>query len=134
MRSQKLKRAITLEASVDAVPAHEKKRAKLKSPGLRILGKPKVGQRVRVTSNKDGLFEGGTIKEVFKRVQTHHLEYKLTICNDDGAFFFLSLGSSLSFIPQTDLHLKCVDRCPRRSRVSKFRCSMDPHKKQTVCE
>ena len=92
MRSQKLKKAITLEASVDAAPAHEKKRAKLKSPGLRIPGKPKVGQRVRVKSNKDGLFVGGTITEVFKRVQTHHLEYKLTICNDDGTYFSFLYG------------------------------------------
>ena len=38
MRSQKLKREKTLEASVDAAPAHEKKRAILKSPNNEVEG------------------------------------------------------------------------------------------------
>lgn len=134
MRSQKYKRANALEASVDATPAQGKKRAKLKSSNVNSA-MPKVGQRVHVKSIKDGLYGGGTITEVFKRVQTSHrdLAYKLTICNDDGAYYFPSLSSSLSFTPQTNL-LECVNRGARRSGVSKFRCSIDPHKSQTVCE
>ena len=38
MRSQKLKREKTLEASVDAAPAHEKKRAILKSQNNEVEG------------------------------------------------------------------------------------------------
>ncbi|KAL3765621.1 hypothetical protein ACHAW5_008278 [Stephanodiscus triporus] len=95
MRSQKYKRATTLEESVDTTPAQGKKRAKLRS-SIVDSATPKVGQRVHVKTIKDGLYGGGRITEVFKRVQTSHRDsaYKLTICNDDGVHIEVVYPSS----------------------------------------